>query len=115
MSGFADIGREPYSNEGIAAMPDDELVAYLRQDAGDYAVVVRNANIPGRVYSWDQRNVRAWEAARRLEATAERERLDWADYLEHWGETVGSPEFTRERLVELLRGPRPFGAQESGS
>lgn len=35
---------------------------------------------------------------------------DWANYIENWGSSVGDPDFTRERLLALLRGPRPFGS-----
>lgn len=46
--------------------------------------------------------------------TRESERHEWADYLEHWGEKVGSSPFTQEAVVAALRGTRPFGTH-SGS
>lgn len=44
------------------------LIAALRKDAGEYAIHVRGDNA-GHDLSWDQRNVRAWQAADALEAT----------------------------------------------
>jgi hypothetical protein len=55
-------------------MTDLDLVAALRRDSGDYG---RAQTDPVGSYEWDQRDVRAWEAADRIEALeVERDALD---------------------------------------
>lgn len=45
-----------------------KLVDGLRLDAGNYGRKMRGEIEPGETFSWDQSNVRAWEAADALEA-----------------------------------------------
>lgn len=45
----------------------DELIAGLRADAGDYGRMKREGS-SAELLSWDQTNVRAWEAADALES-----------------------------------------------
>jgi hypothetical protein len=49
-------------------MKTAELIQSLRRDAGDYRFVALGVEPVGQVLSWDQRNVRAWQAAEALEA-----------------------------------------------
>lgn len=51
-------------------MSDTELVDGLRQDAGEYATFQQAEDLNGLQLSWDQRDVRAWQAAERLEKRA---------------------------------------------
>ena len=53
------------------------LVKELRRDAADYGRYLRGKIRDGEIISWDQRAVRAWEAADALEQTAA-ERDEWA-------------------------------------
>lgn len=43
------------------------------------------------------------------------ERLDWAEYFEHWGSHVGDPPFTQKAVVAALRGNKPFGVADGKS
>lgn len=37
---------------------------------------------------------------------------DWADYFENHTQTVGAEPLTVEKMIEMLRGPKPFGIAE---
>ncbi len=112
---FANLGREAFTDERITAMPLVELTTLLLHDAGDYATVASGATRDHkRIYSWDQRNVRAWEAARRLTGLAagqpeqldltrlERELLDCADVVDRTRSTDGQGALLTIRLTDVL-------------
>lgn len=39
---------------------------------------------------------------------------DWADYFENRAQTVGAEPLTVEKMIEMLRGPKPFGIAQGG-
>lgn len=49
------------------------------------------------------------------ETIAAEERREWAEYLAHRGSHVGDHEPSLAEVIELLRGPRPFGAADARS
>lgn len=75
MNGFDDH----LDNHGEPGIEPEELIDGLRHDSGDYAKQVQGIPMSHEL-SWDESNVRAWEAAEQIESLrqqlAEREEVD---------------------------------------
>lgn len=86
-------------------MSDMELIEGLRHDAGEYATFCQTVDVKGLQLSWDQSNVRAWDAAELLEKrTAEvKAVLNLHDPVEIY---IGST--TEEILAAVNTGSEPI-------
>lgn len=83
-----------------------ELAGALRRDAGDYATAMSPDAEKDVIYTWDQRNVRSWDAAEAIQAlVAENETLLRAQQ-EQWHENDVSLKAENDALQAQLDGIR---------